>query len=84
VNNAVRHSEAHTIGMTLRAQDGGLSLVIRDDGKGIVGPLDDTGGLGIRVMRNRAAVIGRILGIGPAAAGGTIVTCTLPEGRSRG
>ena len=36
-----------------------------------------SGGLGLRIMRNRAAIIGATLTIQPAQPTGTLVTCTL-------
>lgn len=78
VHNAVRHSKAARIDLQLLRQDSALVLSIRDDGTGIPQPADETKGLGIRLMRNRASLIGGLLTIGPAESGGTIVTCTLP------
>jgi two-component system sensor histidine kinase UhpB len=55
-----------------------LVLSIRDDGTGIGEPPDESKGLGIRLMRNRASLIGGRLEIGAAEGGGTIVRCVLP------
>jgi signal transduction histidine kinase len=38
---------------------------------------DAKGGLGLRVMRNRAAIIGAYLTIEPAQPTGTVVRCRL-------
>jgi signal transduction histidine kinase len=38
-------------------------------------------GVGIRLMRHRASLIGGILNIAPAGGTGTLVTCTLPDWR---
>jgi signal transduction histidine kinase len=36
-----------------------------------------SGGLGLRIMRNRAAIVGGDLAIEPAEPRGTLVTCRL-------
>ena len=55
-----------------------LVLRVQDDGIGIpVPPTESQGGLGLRIMRNRAAIIGATLTIEPAQPAGTVVTCTL-------
>ena len=84
MNNAIRHGQARKIRITLGARDGVVTLTIRDDGRGLPDPLDETKGLGIRIMKNRAGVIGGVVSIGPAEGGGTLVTCTLPGGRRHG
>jgi signal transduction histidine kinase len=38
-----------------------------------------SGGLGIRIMAHRAAMIGGSFAIEPAPTGGTIVTCAIPK-----
>lgn len=78
VHNALRHDKTRHITLSLVRQNHHLVLSIRDDGTGIPRPADETKGLGMRLMRNRASLIGGRLEIGPAEGGGTIVTCTLP------
>ena len=52
-------------------------LCVQDDGIGIPAqPTENHGGLGLRIMRNRAAIIGATLTIEPAKPTGTLVTCT--------
>jgi PAS domain S-box-containing protein len=81
VNNGLRHGQARNIHIALRAKADSLSLTIRDDGIGLLGRPSHGKGLGIRIMRNRAAVIGGALTIAPAEGGGTLVTCLLANGR---
>jgi nitrate/nitrite-specific signal transduction histidine kinase len=53
-------------------------LSVQDDGIGMPGQLTETnGGLGLRIMRNRASIIGATLTIESAEPTGTLVTCTL-------
>jgi nitrate/nitrite-specific signal transduction histidine kinase len=40
-------------------------------------PTENHGGLGLRIMRNRAAIIGARLTIQPAEPTGTLVMCAL-------
>lgn len=77
VSNAVRHARAGRIRVELDRSDGDLRLLVRDDG---VGMPPDAGleGMGLRIMRYRAELMGGSLSIGPAPGGGTLVTCTLP------
>jgi PAS domain S-box-containing protein len=82
VYNAVKHARAQTVRIALQS-DGDLVLGIRDDGVGMPAAPGDTGGLGVRIMRNRAAIIGAKLTFEPAEPKGTAVTCLLPR-RSHG
>ena len=79
VANALRHGRSGRIRIALRRDPGRLALEVRDDGVGMPeGPAGE-GGLGIRLMRYRAGIIGGSLAVGPAAGGGTRVTCLLPR-----
>lgn len=57
------------------ADGGRLVLTIRDDGPGL--PEDITAGVGLGNMRRRAQLIGASLRVGGAAAGGTLVQCSM-------
>jgi signal transduction histidine kinase len=57
--------------------DGGLVLSVQDDGIGMPAQIAEGQGLGLRIMRNRAAIIGAKLTFEPAEPSGTVVTCTL-------
>lgn len=61
----------------LLSQAGGINLEIEDDGEGF--QLETHDGLGIRVMQNRAGIIGGCLTIEPARPHGTLVRCTIQE-----
>jgi PAS domain S-box-containing protein len=78
VNNALRHGKARRIVLSLVRQEDQLVLTVQDNGAGIAQPADESRGLGIRLMRNRASLIGARLEIGPADGGGTLVRCLLP------
>jgi signal transduction histidine kinase len=77
VNNALRHADPQHITLTLQDDGCGLSLRIEDDGAGIQSPLDQSRGMGLRIMQYRAEQIGGLLSLGRSEAGGTLVTCSL-------
>ena len=70
VNNAVKHSDATRITITLDQQKGYLNLRVTDNGRGIE-PDSDNRGIGLQIMKYRALVIGAFLKILPAEGGGT-------------
>lgn len=84
VNNAVKHAAAKHIRIVLRARGGttgGVVLTVRDDGRGL-GPAGaaprEGGGMGLRIMKYRAGVVGALFDVRSPDGGGTIVTCVLP------
>lgn len=79
VHNAVKHARPRNIRISLEQNDL-LLLSVQDDGAGIpVEPTGNRGGLGLRIMQNRAAIIGAKLTIQPAYPTGTLVMCVLVE-----
>jgi len=79
VRNAARHSGAQRIGIDLTVTHEHLTLVVEDDGGGF----DEqraTYGLGLKIMRYRASMVGASLHIGAREGGGTAVRCTLRIG----
>jgi PAS domain S-box-containing protein len=77
VNNAVRHASGHNVLVRLQQTDARLALDVQDDGCGMPTQPVESQGLGLRIMRNRAAIIGAILSIEPASPTGTLVRCIL-------
>lgn len=82
VTNAAKHGRAAHIDLGLHARSGRLRLVITDDGCGIPPEHARNAGLGLRIMRYRADMIGGTLEIRRRPEGGTQVTCTLPHAHS--
>ena len=81
LTNVMRHAGASQVLVALRHVDGGLRLVVRDDGRGL--PADrEAAGAGIAGMQERALHIGARLTISSDPAGGTEVRLDvpLPEG----
>ena len=89
LTNVLRHAQAQTVLVELRAADGGLGLVVRDDGVGF-----DMGaarrrrrhgmGLGIVGMQERAELIGGRVEIASAAGAGTTVRAWFPAPKTAG
>jgi signal transduction histidine kinase len=81
VHNAVKHGQPRNIRISLESTDF-LSLSVQDDGIGMPAPPAEThDGLGLRIMRNRAAIIGATLTIRPAEPSGALITCALRNNR---
>lgn len=78
VQNAVKHANARTVRITLK-ENAGIFLSVQDDGMGLLTQSSEIHGLGLRIMRNRAEIIGAKLTIEPARPFGTVVTCELPR-----
>lgn len=83
VNNALKHSQAHTIRISLEDDGRAITLRVQDDGIGLPEPPVDTKGLGIKIMLYRAELLKGHLSIGRAKPAGTIVTCTWSQERPR-
>jgi PAS domain S-box-containing protein len=76
VHNAVKHGKPKNIWIGLQSNHA-LVLRVQCDGVGMPARTLATEGLGLRIMRNRAAIIGARLTIEPAEPTGTVVTCAL-------
>jgi signal transduction histidine kinase len=79
VANAVKHARAHRIVIELDAADGELRLNVFDDGVGL-GDTSETHGLGLKMMRHGAILIGADFKASRQNPGGTIISCVLPQG----
>ncbi len=88
VNNAIRHSQAGWICVSLLQKGDELVLEIVDDGIGIdeafsrIALARKDHGMGLRTMRYRAGMIGGVLQIQRRESGGTRVKCALLQGKS--
>jgi PAS domain S-box-containing protein len=81
VHNALRHSQADEICISLRQNDDQIVLEVSDNGVGIdavdsrIATLRKDRGMGLRTMQYRAGIIGGTLHIERRASGGTLVKC---------
>lgn len=77
VANAIKHSKADRIEITLALVKGMISLTIRDNGVGIPDHSPGKGtGMGLLTMSHRARMVSGSLTIEPEQYGGTVVCCT--------
>ena len=76
LTNVMRHAGASEVMVALGNVDGGLRLVVRDNGRGM--PPHAELGAGIAGMQERALHVGGRLALTPAAAGGTEVRLDIP------
>ena len=79
--NVRKHADATQVTIEICRLDDGVEVRVTDDGRG-VGPddiRDQPGHLGIRAMRDRAAVAGGWLRVESPPEGGTEVRLWLPE-----
>jgi len=86
LNNALKHSAGTSVAVRIHVNDERLELEVVDDGVGFdVDAVSDTGGLGLAMMRERAAELGGLVLISSAPGEGTTVKITVdkrPRGRS--
>jgi signal transduction histidine kinase len=77
--NAARHADATTVRLELRAVAGGAVLEVIDDGRGFdTNPASaPTGGVGLRLMRERIAELGGELALDSRPGRGTTVRAVL-------
>lgn len=75
LSNAVRHSDAKLIELTLKRHKGIYSLEIADDGRGIGVDIENTEGMGFKNMRYRAHSLNGTIDVKPREGGGTRVVC---------
>jgi signal transduction histidine kinase len=85
LTNVARHSGASRVDVSLRVEEGVLHLAVEDDGRGFDPErLDESKGLGVIGMRERASLIGGTLTVGPGDAGGARIDLRLPLGEAKG
>jgi signal transduction histidine kinase len=77
LTNALRHARASRARVTVRHRPQALEVTVADDGGG--GPTGRPGGHGIVGMRERVALYGGELSVGPGETGGYVVRAVLPR-----
>lgn len=78
INNARKHGEADRVSISLCKTPKGLTLTVRDNGVGMPVKIPKKSGMGLGIMKHRAAAIGATLKVTRGTRGGTVVTCNLP------
>lgn len=81
IHNAVRHGRPSAVEVSLVEDERGVVLTVSDDGRGLAREPKAAGGsgLGLRLMRHRAELMGAELTVEPGAGGGTRVRCVVPR-----
>jgi PAS domain S-box-containing protein len=82
-NNAARHAHAITLTITVQISGSELYLTIADDGIGLIESpqsSDGAGGLGLRIMRYRAQIVGGTFRIDRRSPRGTAIQVSCPLG----
>lgn len=75
IANALRHSGAAHVTLRLEHSVSSVRLSVEDDGSGMPPGADRSGGLGLRIMRARAELVGARLSIASLAPQGTRIEC---------
>jgi len=84
INNAMRHSTASRVSVTVSRREADLCVEIEDDGIGCRGPVESSKG-GVTNMRTRAELIGASFNVGPGPLGkGTRVSVRTRFNEERG
>jgi PAS domain S-box-containing protein len=84
VTNALKHSRAKNIIISLVGDERSLTLGVRDDGVGFPREPMEVKGMGLKIMRYRAGLINATLSVGPVVRGGTLVSCTINKSANDG
>jgi len=84
VTNAIRHGEARRIMIRLTTSNGRIQLAIKDDGVGLPKGRGVRPGMGLRIMRHRATMIGATLDVTSLRGSGTLVICSMDNPNREG
>jgi signal transduction histidine kinase len=79
VGNALKHSRAKQIRIRLANAGDRLTLSVNDNGRGGARTQANDTGMGLRVMKYRADLIGASLEVDSAPRRGTRVTCIVAK-----
>jgi len=77
-HNALKHASPTRLRIALERTPAGARLSVRDNGPGLKQPAADHHGMGLRIMRHRAEMIGARLELLSARRRGLEVVCTFP------
>jgi len=81
ISNSIRHGRAARVQVSLREVAGRLELAVSDDGIGLADSHADSPGMGLKIMRYRARMIGGTIEIRRRRVGGTRVKCVCGSGQ---
>lgn len=78
VANAVKHSSARKVSIELGEERGRIKLTVKSDGRRFK-QRQRADGMGLLIMKHRAAVIGATLEISSPRRGGIVAVCSIPR-----
>lgn len=84
LTNAIKHGKTRDVGIQLSNGGSRVVLTVRNDGVSFPSVVSRNAGMGLRIMNYRASLIGASLDIKPGEESGTVVTCTVPLGKTAG
>jgi len=76
ITNAVKHGRAKRVVISLTDAGDSFKLRVSDEGRGFDRTRAAAAGMGLRIMKYRAAMLGATLEVRSAAGQGTTMTCT--------
>ena len=79
VGNAIKHGQARSITVALEETEEGIRLSISDDGKGLAKGAADGKGMGLRIMADRAKMIGGRFSVQAHRPRGVELSCLIPQ-----
>jgi len=82
ITNAIKHGQSRHIRILLAMDDTDYCLRIVSDGKDFPSSVDNTAGMGLRIMAYRAQAMGGTIDIARGPEGGTTVSCRCPAEQS--
>ena len=77
VSNAVQHGKPQSIEVELSKKDDMITLSVKDDGVGLLHDLKSPKGIGLKIMKYRAHMIGATFKIEPNVPHGVILKCAV-------
>lgn len=77
ISNAIKHGKAKAIDVSLIKHGGNIVLTVKDEGSGFKGDPQNSKGIGLKIMKNRAFIIEATFQVEPNRPHGVILTCSL-------
>lgn len=89
VRNIIKHAEARSAKLRLKAEDDGITIIVEDDGRGfdvgaVLSDVSSTQAFGLLGMRERARLLGGTLSVRSTPGQGTTVVAQVPIGNPPG
>jgi two-component system sensor histidine kinase DegS len=83
LGNAIRHSQASQVKVTLDLGEANIKVIVDDNGKGFnVDAVPERSGVGLKVIRDRVEMMGGYIDIDSIVGQGTRITFQIPAAKS--